>query len=62
MAFPPVLMIRGSKDEWYRQQKFEEDTAALRARGVALRPLLVEGGHEWHEPVIRPRASRGVPR
>ena len=52
VTFPRVLMIRGSRDEWYRQQKFEDDTAALRARGVALQPLLVEGGHEWHEPVI----------
>jgi predicted esterase len=52
MAFPPVLMIRGNKDEWYHQEQFEADTAALRARGGALRSLLVEGGHEWHAPVI----------
>jgi predicted esterase len=45
-------MIRGRQDEWYSRQKFEADTAALRTRGVALQPLLVEGGHEWHEPVI----------
>ena len=50
-TFPRVLMIRGSRDEWLRQQKFEDDTDALRARGVALEPLLVEGGHDWHEPV-----------
>jgi predicted esterase len=52
VTFPSVLMIRGRTDEWYAQKKFEEDTEALRARGVALRSLLVEGGHEWHEPVI----------
>jgi predicted esterase len=52
VAFPRVLMIRGRADEWYAQQKFEEDTAALRTRGVELESLLVEGGHEWHEPVI----------
>ena len=57
VEFPGVLMIRGRQDEWYRQQKFEEDTAALRARGVALQPLLVEGGHEWHEPVIDAAAA-----
>ena len=50
--FPRVLMIRGRADEWYAQQKFEDDTAALRARGVELESLLVEGGHEWHRPVI----------
>ena len=52
VEFPDVLMIRGRQDEWYSQQKFDDDTAALRARDVRLRPLLVEGGHEWHEPVI----------
>jgi predicted esterase len=52
VAFPRVLMIRGRDDEWYAQQKFEDDTAALRARRVELEALLVEGGHEWHQPVI----------
>jgi predicted esterase len=52
VSFPRVLMIRGRDDEWYAQQKFEEDTAALRARGVELESLLVGGGHEWHQPVI----------
>ena len=52
VAFPRVLMIRGRADEWYAQQKFADDTAALRARGVELESLLVEGGHEWHQPVI----------
>ena len=52
VTFPDVLMIRGRQDEWYSQQKFEADTTALRARRVALQPLQVEGGHEWHEPVM----------
>jgi len=52
VVFPPVLMVRGRTDEWYTQQKFDDDADALRARGVALQPLLVEGGHEWHAPVI----------
>ena len=52
VAFPRVLMIRGRADEWYAQQKFDDDTAALRTRGVELESLLVEGGHEWHQPVI----------
>jgi predicted esterase len=52
VAFPRVLMIRGRADEWYAQQTFEDDAAALRARGVELESLLVEGGHEWHQPVI----------
>lgn len=54
--FPRVLMIRGRADEWYVQQKFEDDAAALRTRGVELESLLVEGGHEWHQPVIEAAA------
>lgn len=52
VEFPRVLMIRGRTDEWYAQQKFEDDTAALRTRGVELESLVVDGGHEWHQPVI----------
>jgi predicted esterase len=55
-AFPPVLMIRGRTDEWYTQEKFDEDARALRARGVRLQALLLEGGHEWHAPVIEAAA------
>jgi predicted esterase len=51
VVFPRVLMIRGRDDEWYTQQKFGDDSAALKARGVQLESLLVDGGHEWHAPV-----------
>jgi predicted esterase len=52
VLFPKVLMMRGRGDEWYAQQKFEEDSSALRAREVVLESLVVDGGHEWHQPVI----------
>jgi predicted esterase len=63
-------VIRGRDDEWYSQQKFEADTAALRSRGVQHEALLVDGGHEWHQPVLEAAgrlieeisASRGSPR
>ena len=69
-TFPRVLVIRGRDDEWYSQQKFEADTAALRSRGVQHEALLVDGGHEWHAPVLEAAgrlleeisASRGSPR
>ena len=50
-------MIRGRQDEWYSQQKFDEDTSALRARGVGFGRCSCEGGHEWHEPVIDAAAA-----
>lgn len=52
VTFPRVLLIRGRNDEWYSQQKFDDDTAALRSRGVQHEALLVDGGHEWHAPVF----------
>ena len=50
-AFPRVLLIRGEADEWYTQQKFEADVAALTSRGVTLAHLVVDGGHEWNDAV-----------
>ena len=51
LVFPPVLVVRGSRDEWYSAAKFEHDIAALTARGVALQSLVADAGHEWNEPV-----------
>lgn len=49
--FPPVLMARGGRDEWFTQPKFDADVAALTKRGVNLRPLVFDGGHEWNDTV-----------
>jgi predicted esterase len=46
-AFPPVLLVRGTKDEWYTQEKLDADVEALRARGVAVETFVFDGGHEW---------------
>jgi predicted esterase len=45
--FPPVLFVRGARDEWLTQEKFDADAAALRARGADLRALVIDAGHEW---------------
>lgn len=43
---PPVLLGRGTKDDWYSEAKFEKDVAFL--RGVtSLTTCVFEGGHEW---------------
>ena len=45
--FPPVLLGRGSSEEWYDAAKMEHDVERLRAKGDAVRPCVFEGGHEW---------------
>lgn len=49
--FPPVLLVRGERDDWFTEPKFDADRAALTARGVALKTLVTRGGHEWTEEV-----------
>lgn len=46
-VFPPVLLLRGARDEWYTQAKFDADVAALTARGVPVHPGGYDGPHEW---------------
>lgn len=45
--FPPVLLGRGSSEEWYDAAKMEHDVELLRSRKVDVRPVIFEGGHEW---------------
>jgi predicted esterase len=44
---PPVLLGRGSSEEWYDAAKMEHDVELLRGKGVDVRPFIFEGGHEW---------------
>jgi len=46
-GFPPVLLGRGLRDEWYTAEKAQADLAFLRTRGVAVEEVVFEGGHEW---------------
>ena len=46
-AFPPVLLGRGSSEEWYDAAKMEHDVELLRRKGIDVRPLVFTGGHEW---------------
>ena len=46
-SFPPVLLGRGSSEEWYDAAKMEHDVELLRRKGVDLRPVVFTGGHEW---------------
>jgi predicted esterase len=55
--FPAVVMVRGERDEWFTQSKLDADVAALTARGVQVRPVVVEGGHEWTPAVTAAAGS-----
>jgi predicted esterase len=46
-GFPPVLLGRGSSEEWYDAAKMEHDVELLRGKGVDIHPLIFDGGHEW---------------
>ena len=46
-AFPPALITRGERDEWYTAAKLKSDATALRARGIPVETLVYHGVHEW---------------
>ena len=46
-GLPVALLGRGSRDEWYTEEKLEEDMRALSSQGVDCRPVRFDGGHEW---------------
>jgi predicted esterase len=48
VAFPQVLLARGTRDEWYTDAKLQADESALRARGCRAETLVFDGAHEWH--------------
>ena len=47
--FPPVLLARGTRDEWYTDEKFKADLEWLEPRTRVTRCVFA-GGHEWSDP------------
>lgn len=47
-----ALVCRGSRDEWYTAEKFENDVRRLTDAGVRVTPLAFDGGHEWTGDVM----------
>ena len=47
LGFPAVLMLRGTRDEWYTQARFESDVESLTARARRIESVVFDGGHEW---------------
>jgi predicted esterase len=43
-SFPPVLLGRGSADDWFSEEKLEQD---LKYLGASAQVVRYEGGHVW---------------
>lgn len=50
-TFPPVLLARGERDDWYTTAKLEADVTALRGRGSRVETLVYPAAHEWTSEV-----------
>lgn len=46
---PPFLLGRGTRDEWYTDEKFKNDLSFLEQNSRVSRCVFA-GGHEWSEP------------
>jgi predicted esterase len=49
VVLPPVLLSRGTRDEWYTDEKFNKDLSFLEGR-ASVTPCVFDGGHEWSDP------------
>lgn len=48
VVLPPVLLARGSRDDWYNEEKHQNDLRFLEPRTRVTR-CAFEGGHEWSD-------------
>lgn len=46
---PPVLLARGTGDEWYTREKWDRDLEVLEELGVDVTTCVFDAGHVWHE-------------
>jgi predicted esterase len=47
-----ALVCRGARDEWYTDEKFQQDVARIRQAGAVVHPVAFDGGHEWSAAVL----------
>lgn len=57
VPLPPILLGRGTKDEWYTDAREAADRAALARIDARVEVCVFEGGHEWTD-VFREAAAR----
>jgi predicted esterase len=51
-GLPPILLGRGTKDEWYTEQKATADARLLRDAGVSVTEHVFDAGHVWDESFV----------
>ncbi len=51
-TLPPALIGRGTRDDWYTEEKFKKDLSFLSGR-IQLTTFVFEGGHEWTDDFSR---------
>ena len=49
VPLPPVLLGRGTRDDWYSEEKEAADRAALSRIDARVDVCVFDGGHEWTE-------------
>jgi predicted esterase len=49
---PPILLGRGTQDNWFTEDKAAVDTKILRAAGVDVTEHVFDGGHVWDESFV----------
>lgn len=52
-ALPPVLLGRGTADEWYTEQQMAADVERLKTLAASVDACVFPGGHEWTETFAR---------
>jgi predicted esterase len=57
VRLPPILLGRGTGDEWYTEEQHHADVAALTAMGAIVERCVFDGGHEW-APAFYDAAAR----
>lgn len=56
-ALPPVLIGRGSRDQWYTAEALAADVVTLRRAGATWSVCEFDGGHEWGEVFVTAAAQ-----
>ena len=51
-SLPPLLIGRGTTDDWYTESKAAGDLELLAGAGISPQVHVFEGGHVWHESFI----------
>lgn len=46
VQLPPTLVVRGTRDEWYNEEKFNKDLKFLKG-ATNVSSVVLDAGHEW---------------